>query len=71
MTPVLVFFGIAAVIGIVIATIVRLRLRAASQQPDVSEEQLCELRKANRISSTAVVASVAGLVVVAVVLVVL
>jgi hypothetical protein len=64
MTPVLVFFGIAAVVGLVIRGVVGLRLRAASRQPDVSDGDLCELKQANRISSVAVLASVAGLAVV-------
>jgi hypothetical protein len=64
MVPALVFFGIATLVGCVILAIVGLRLRAASRQPEVSDAELCELRQANRISSVAVIASVAGLVVV-------
>ena len=64
MVPVLVFFGVATVVGFLIRGIVGLRLRAAARQPDVTDGDLCELRQANRISSVAVVASVVGLAVV-------
>ncbi len=65
MTPVLVFFGVATLIGLLIRTIVGLRLRAAARQPDVSDGELCQLQQANRISSVAVVASLVGLAVLA------
>jgi hypothetical protein len=64
MVPALVFFGVATLIGCLIGGIVRLRLRAAARQPDVSDGELCELRQANRITSVAVVASLVGLAVV-------
>ncbi len=70
MVPVLVFFGVATLIGCVIRGIVVLRLRAAARRPDVSDEQLCELRQANRISSVAVIASLVGLAVLGLVYVV-
>ena len=62
--PALAFFGIAAVSGIVIGGVVRLRLRAAARRPGVSDGDLCELEQARRISSAAVLGSLAGLVVV-------
>jgi hypothetical protein len=65
MTPVLVFFGVATVIGLLIRAIVGLRLRAAARQPDVSDGELCQLQQANRISSVAVIASLVGLAVLA------
>ena len=71
MEPVLVFLGVATVVGCLILVFVRLRLRAATQRPDVTDGELCELRQANRISSAAVVASLVGLAVVALALVVL
>ena len=64
MLPVLVFFGIAAIVGLLILGVVGLRLRAAARQPDVSAEELCQLRQANRISSFAVVASLVALAVI-------
>ena len=63
MVPVLVFLGIAALIGCLIRGVVQLRLRSAARQPDVSDSDLCQLRQANRISSVAVVASLVGLAV--------
>lgn len=65
MVPALVFFGVATLIGCLIFGIVRLRLRAAARQPDVTDADLCELRQANRITSVAVIASLVGLAVVA------
>jgi hypothetical protein len=64
MTPVLVFFGVAALIGLLIRAIVGLRLRAAARHPDVSDGELCQLQQANRISSVAVIASLVGLAVI-------
>jgi hypothetical protein len=61
MVPVLVFFGIATLIGCLLRGMVGLRLRAAARQPEVSDADLCELRQANRITSVAVLASLAGL----------
>ena len=61
MVPVLVFFGIATLIGCLVLGIVRLRLRAAARQPEVSDGELCELKQAKRISSRAVIASLVGL----------
>ena len=71
MEPILVFFGIAILVGCLIRGIVGLRLRAAARQPEVSDGELCELRQANRISSVAVVASLVGLAVVGLAYVVL
>jgi predicted signal transduction protein with EAL and GGDEF domain len=71
MEPILVFFGIAILVGCLIRGIVGLRLRAAARQPEVTEGELCELRQANRISSVAVVASLVGLAVVGLAYVVL
>lgn len=71
MEPVLVFFGIATLVGCVIFAIVGLRLRAAARQPEVTEAELCELKQANRISSIAVVASLVGLAVVGLAFVIL
>jgi hypothetical protein len=64
MVSVLVFFGVAAVVGLLIRGIVWLRMRAAVRRPDVSDGDLCELRQADRISSVAVLASIVGLAVV-------
>jgi hypothetical protein len=64
MVPVLVFFGVATLIGCLIRAVVGRRLRAVARQPDVSDGELCELKQANRISSVAVVASLVGLAVV-------
>jgi hypothetical protein len=64
MVPALVFFGIATLVGCLIAGVVRLRLRAASRKPDATDADLCELKQANRITSVAVVASLVGLAVV-------
>ena len=63
MAPVLVFFGVATLVGFLLRGIVGLRLRAAAHQPDVSDGELCELRQANRITSIAVIASLVGLAV--------
>jgi hypothetical protein len=64
MVPVLVFFGVATLVGCLIRVIVGLRLRAVARQPEVSDGDLCELKQANRISSFAAIASLAGLAVV-------
>lgn len=61
MLPVLVFFSVAALFGCLFRGIVGLRLRAVARQSDVSDGELCELKKANRITSVALVASLAGL----------
>jgi hypothetical protein len=65
MARVLVFFGVATLIGLLIRAIVGLRLRAVARQPDVSDGELCQLQQANRISSVAVIASLVGLAVIA------
>ena len=70
MAPVLVFLGIAALVGCLIRVGVEVRLRAASRRPDVTDGDLCELKQANRISSLAVAASVAGIAAVGLVYVV-
>ena len=64
MVPVLVFFGIAVLVGCLIRAIVGLRLRAAARQPEVSDGELCQLKQANRISSVAVIASLVGLAII-------
>jgi hypothetical protein len=64
MVPVLVFFGVATLVGCLFRGIVGLRLRAAARQPDVSDGELCELKQANRITSVAVTSSLVGLAVV-------
>jgi hypothetical protein len=61
MAPVLVFFGVATLFGCVFRVIAALRLRAAVQQPGVTEGELCELEQANRITSTALVSSLVAL----------
>lgn len=64
MVPVLVFFGVATLVGFLLREIVRLRLRTVARRPDVSDGELCELKQANRITSVAVVSSLIGLAVV-------
>lgn len=64
MVPALVFFGVATLFGCLFRGIAGLRLRAVARRPEVSDGDLCELRQANRISSVAVIASLAGLAVV-------
>ena len=64
MVPVLVFFGVATLVGFLLREIVRLRLRTVARRPDVSDGELCELKQANRITSVAVTASLVGLAVV-------
>jgi hypothetical protein len=61
MATVLVFFGVATLIGCLIRGFVVLRTRAVARRPDVGDEDLCQLRQANRISSVAVIASLVGL----------
>lgn len=61
MVPVLVFFGVATLVGCVLLAIVGLRLRAAARRPEASDAELCELKQANRITSGAVIASLVGL----------
>jgi hypothetical protein len=61
MRPVLVFLGLAVLVGCLIRAFVGLRLRAAARRADVTDGELCELRQASRISSVAVIASLAGL----------
>ena len=58
MEPVLVFFGIAAVFGLLFRGIVWLRRRAAARKPDVTEAELCQLDQANRITSAAVIGGI-------------
>jgi len=68
MRAALVFFGIATLIGCLIRGVVELRIRrTVARQPDIAEGELCELRQANRITSVAVIASLVGLAVVALV----
>jgi hypothetical protein len=61
MTAALVFFGIATLVGCLLLGIVVLRTRAVSRRPDVGDDELCELRQANRITSYAIIASLVGL----------
>ncbi len=61
MRALLVFFGIATLVGCALRGILGLRLRAAARRPGASDGDLCELRQANRITSVAVVASLACL----------
>lgn len=63
MAPVLVFLVVAALVGCLIRAVVGLRLRAAARQPDVLDEEICQLQQASRISSTAVVVTLVGLAV--------
>lgn len=63
MVPWLVFFGVATLFGCLIRGVVGQRLRAAARQPDVSDGELCQLEQASRITSRAVIASLAGLAV--------
>jgi hypothetical protein len=62
MAPVLVFLGIATLVGCLIRGFGELRLRAAARQPGVVDGDLCSLQRANRISTVTVAASVLGLV---------
>jgi hypothetical protein len=71
MVPLLVFFGVATLVGCVIRAIGGLRLGVVARQPDVSAADLCSLQQANRISSVAVIASLVGLGIAAVVYAVL
>lgn len=71
MVPLLVFFGVATVLGCLFRGSVRLRLRAVARQPDVSEQELCQLREASRITSIALAASLVGLAAIGLALVVL
>jgi len=64
MVPVLVFFGLATLVGGLLRGFVGLRLRPVARQPDVSDGQLCQLEQANRITSVAVIGSLVGLAVV-------
>lgn len=63
MVPLLVFLGVAALVGCLILGIVVVRLRAAARRPAVTDAELCSLRQARRISTAAVAASLAGLAV--------
>ena len=63
MVPVLVFFGVATVFGLLLRGVVGLRLRAAARRPGSSDGELCQLEQANRITSVAVTASLVGLAV--------
>ncbi len=63
MEPLLVFLGVATLVGCLIRGIVELRRRAAARRPDASDGELCQLEQASRISSVAVIASLVGLAV--------
>jgi hypothetical protein len=71
METALVFFGAATLLGCLFRGIVELRTRAVARRPDVADEELCELKQANRITSVAVIASLVGLAVVGLAYVVL
>jgi uncharacterized iron-regulated membrane protein len=60
MVPVLAFFGVAALAGLLILAVLRWRLRTFNRRPEVPEAELCQLRQANRITSVAVIASLSG-----------
>ena len=62
MSPALVFFGVATLVGCLVLAVVAQRLRAAARQ-GVPDEESCELRQAKKISTAAVVVSLAGLAV--------
>lgn len=64
MVRVVVFFVVAALVGTVIRGVVGWRVRAATRRPDVSDADLCQLTQAHRISSVALIASMAGLAIV-------
>ena len=61
MVPMIVFFGIAILVGCLVLGVLRLRRRAVARRPDVSAGALCELQQASRITSIAIVASLVGL----------
>lgn len=61
MGPVVVFFGIAAVVGCALLGVVRWRLAATARQVDASDDQLCQLQQASRITSVGVVVSLTAL----------
>ena len=63
MAPVLVFFGVATLVACLIRGIGELRIRAAARQPDVTDGDLCSLRKTNRISSVTIRLSLLGVAV--------
>jgi hypothetical protein len=71
MVPLLVFFGVAALVGVLIGALVRWRLRALAREREASDAGLCQLRQASRITSVAVIASLVGLAVAGLVYVVL
>jgi hypothetical protein len=56
-----VFFSLATLFGLLIREIVKMRLRAAGRRPDGSAAGLCRLEQANRITSTAVLATLGAL----------
>ncbi len=70
MVPLLVFFGAAVVFGSLLRVVLGLRFRAVSRQPDVSDGDLCQLRQARRITAISVIASMVGLTLVGLALVV-
>jgi predicted signal transduction protein with EAL and GGDEF domain len=53
MVPVLVFFGVATLVGCLLRGIVWLRRRFVARQPDRSDGEVCQLGQANRITSVA------------------
>jgi hypothetical protein len=71
MVPVLVFFGVATLVGLLIGGFVRWRLRSLAGERDASDPEVCQLRQASRISSAAVIASLVGLAAVGLALVLL
>jgi hypothetical protein len=71
MVRVVVFFGVAVVVGAAIRVLVGWRHRTVARRPDVSDADLCQLDQASRISSVALTVSLVGLAVVGLVFVVL
>jgi hypothetical protein len=64
MEAVVVFLGVAVVAGCLIRAFVALRRRVVARRPGATEQQICSLDQAGRISSKAVVASLVCLAVV-------
>ncbi len=60
--PAIVFFGIATLVAVVSRAVGELRWRAVARRADPASPELCELGKANRITSGLGVGSGIGLV---------
>lgn len=63
MGPVIVFFGVATLVGGVARGFLGLRRHAVTHRAEVSEGDLCRLDQAGRVTSVTVIASVAALAV--------